>query len=82
MNQPTTDTRIRAIVARIAKREDPQGFALEADIYRDLGVESTAALDLLLSLEEEFGVSLGDDAFAQAKTVGDLVALVNKENPS
>jgi acyl carrier protein len=39
-------------------------------------VKSIAALDLLLSLEEEFGVSIADEKFGAARSVGALVALV------
>jgi len=73
-----TEQRVRTIVERVAKKAQA-GFSSEADIYRELGVESTAALDLLLSLEEEFGVSLDDGSFAQALTVSALCALVEKE---
>jgi acyl carrier protein len=73
-----TEQRVRVIVERVAKKAQA-GFSAEADIYRELGVESTAALDLLLSLEEEFGVQLDDGAFAQALTVQALCALIEKE---
>jgi len=73
-----TEQRVRTIVERVAKKAQA-GFSADADIYRELGVESTAALDLLLSLEEEFGVTLDDGAFAQALTVSALCALVEKE---
>ena len=65
---------IRAILQRVGKLEP--GFSAQADIFRELGVKSAAALDLLLSLEEEFGISIGDDAFGEARTTEKLVALV------
>ncbi|HZS40684.1 MAG TPA: acyl carrier protein [Polyangia bacterium] len=73
------ETRVRSIVARVAKL-DGDGAALnaDADLFRELGVESTAALDLLLSLEEEFGVSIDDQAFGDSRTVNALAALVGK----
>ena len=72
------ETRVRTIVARIAKKPDPALLAPDADLFRELGVESTAALDLLLSLEEEFGVSIPDDAFGEARTVHALVHLIQR----
>jgi len=50
---------------------------VDADVFRDLGVESTAALDLLFSLEDEFGVAVPDDAFSSARTIGKMTELVD-----
>lgn len=69
-----TENKVRAIVGRIANLEP--GFSATADLFRDLGVKSVAALDLLLSLEEEFGISIADDQFGDARSVNALVALV------
>ncbi len=68
------EEQVREIIARVAKIEP--GFVATADIFRELGVKSAAALDLLLSLEEDFGVTISDDAFGEARTVEKIVALV------
>lgn len=73
----TVDERIRAIVARLGKHPDPAALPADADVFRELGVKSTAALDLLLSLEDEFGVHIPDDAFNDARTIARLAALVS-----
>ena len=70
------EAKIREIVARVAQSEDPGALPEDADIFRDIGVKSTAALDLLLSLEEEFEVSIADDAFAEARSIRALTSLV------
>jgi acyl carrier protein len=70
-----TEEKIRAIISRIANLED--GFSGAADLFRDLGVKSIAALDLLLSIEEELGVSISDEAFGDARSVDKLVVLVD-----
>ena len=68
--------RICAIIGRIVKKPVQDGVPLDADVFRELGVESTAALDLLFSLEDEFGVAVPDDAFSAARTVRKMAALV------
>jgi acyl carrier protein len=68
--------RVRAILRRVARLEG--SYSADADVYRDLGVKSIAAIDLLLSLEEEFGVAIGDEAFANARSVKALVGLVEE----
>jgi acyl carrier protein len=74
MPDASIEERIRAIIVRIARIEP--NFSATADIFRELGVKSAAALDLLLSLEEEFNVSVSDDAFGDARTVERMVALI------
>jgi acyl carrier protein len=69
-----TETKIRSILKRVARLDGE--YSATADLFRELGVKSIAALDLLLSLEEEFGVSIADDAFGAARTLGELAALV------
>jgi acyl carrier protein len=68
------EARIRGIIKRVARVDGEYGSG--ADLFRELGVKSVVALDLLLSLEEEFGVAIADEAFGEARSVGALVALV------
>lgn len=65
---------VRVLIARIARIAP--GFSTTADIFFELGVKSASALDLLLSLEDEFGVSIADEAFGDARTVEKLVELI------
>lgn len=73
----TTEARISAIIRRVSKKAGDGPMPVDADVFRDLGVESTAALDLLFSLEDEFGVAVPDDAFSSARTIGKMTELVN-----
>jgi acyl carrier protein len=75
MTESNIEEKVRGIIVRIA-RIDP-GFSADADIFRELGVKSAAALDLLLSLEEEFDVAISDDAFGEARSVTKIVALIS-----
>ncbi|WP_033428933.1 acyl carrier protein [Saccharothrix syringae] len=46
-------------------------------IVADLGIDSLATVELLLSLEDRFGISLVEDPrAADVETVGDLVELI------
>jgi acyl carrier protein/seryl-tRNA synthetase len=67
--------RVREVVRRVAP-ELEGSFSPTADLYRELGVKSVSALDLLLALEEEFGVTLDDEAFGEARTVKKLAAMI------
>jgi acyl carrier protein len=71
----TTDaiqTAITDAVARIAGISPP---APEADIYL-AGFASTDALELLVEIEEVFGIVVPDDQFIECRTVTSLTRLV------
>lgn len=74
----TTETRVSEIIRRVSKQKPNGALPLDADVFRELGVESTAALDLLFSLEDEFGVSVPDDAFSSARTVRKMTELIDQ----
>ena len=71
--EPTSiEARVSTIVCRLAKLPS---LAPEQD-YFDAGLASVQALELLLEVEEAFGVSLSDDQFADVRTVRQLTQLV------
>ena len=61
-------------VARVSAETD--GFTPDADLFRDLCVDSAAALDILLSLEHEFGVAIPDDTFGNARSLRAIASLI------
>jgi acyl carrier protein len=73
----STEMRVSAIIRRVSKQKGEGPLPVDADVFRDLGVESTAALDLLLSIEDEFGVAVPDDAFSSARTVRKMIELID-----
>jgi acyl carrier protein len=75
MTPAEIETIVRAIVGRVAPNVS-SGFSADSDLYREVGVKSLAALDLLLSLEEQFGVCIEDESFGEARSVATLVALI------
>lgn len=52
---------------------------LEASLVDDLEADSLDAVEIIVKLEEEFGLSVSDDAAQGIKTVGDLVEVIAKE---
>jgi acyl carrier protein len=52
------------------------GPVTEADAFADKGVDSLATVELVLDLEEAFGVELDEADVQGARTVGDLADLV------
>lgn len=48
----------------------------DASITSDLGADSLDLVDLAMSIEDEFGIELSDDALEHIKNVGDMVKYV------
>ena len=49
----------------------------EAGIAEDLGADSLDVVELLMAIEDEFGVEIPDEEIENIKTVGDLVNFIN-----
>lgn len=51
---------------------------LESRIIEDLGADSLDVVELLMTLEDETGKTIPDEQVTTIKTVGDLVAVLEK----
>ena len=51
----------------------------EANLKEDLGADSIDAVEVIMSLEDEFNVTISDDAAQNIKTVQDLVNYIEAE---
>lgn len=50
---------------------------LEASFVDDLGADSLDTVELLMAIEEEFGIEIPDEDANKAKTVGDVINYIN-----
>jgi acyl carrier protein len=55
---------------------DEDDVTPEASFFDDLGADSLDIVELVMALEEEFGVSIPDEEAEKIKTVGDAVAFI------
>ncbi len=69
--------RIREIILDYVEAE-PEQITESTSLRNDIGASSFDLMNIAMALEEEFGVSLPDSLLPKVKTVGDLVALINK----
>ena len=51
-------------------------ITLEARMIEDLGADSANLMMLIMDLETEFDLTVEDDALANIKTIGDIVAYI------
>lgn len=76
-NKKSTLDKVREIIAKqlSAKLEDVKP---DSNIAEDLGADSLDLVEILMSLEDEFGISIPDEAIPQIKTIKDVVEFIEK----
>lgn len=50
----------------------------EKEVVKDLGADSLDIVEMLMSLEEDFGITISEDDAVNIKTVGDIVKLIEE----
>lgn len=55
---------------------DEDAVTSEASIQDDLGADSLDIVDLIQTIEDEYDLSIPDEAVENIKTVGDIVAYI------
>ena len=63
---------VKEILAR-QLRVAPEKVTIDAQIKRDLGADSVDILQLLMRLEDDYGIVIPDQELAKFETVGDVV---------
>ena len=51
---------------------------MESDIINDLGADSLDVVEMLMSVETEFNVTVPDEVAMDMKTIGDVVSFIEK----
>jgi acyl carrier protein len=69
--------RLKTVVVQEIK-VSPDLIVLEASFRDDLGATSVKIFDLILAIEDEFGIEVPDEDAIQITTVGDAVAYLEK----
>lgn len=67
--------KVAAIIAKELDK-DVSNIKMETRLVEDLGADSLDAVEIMFSLEEEFGMEIDDDSAQSIKTVGDLVKYI------
>jgi len=58
---------------------DPETITAETSITEDLGGDSLDMVELMMSIEDEYGVAIEDEKLAQIKTIGDVVKIIEEK---
>ncbi len=57
---------------------DEDKVTMEASVIDDLGADSLGIVDLVMALEDEFDIEIGEDQYENFKTVGDIVKYIEE----
>jgi acyl carrier protein len=69
------DKRVREIVAEQLER-DVNEVKNEASFIDDLGADSLDIVELVMKMEEEFGIEIPDEEAEKIKTVNDVIQYI------
>ncbi|MBO4605926.1 MAG: acyl carrier protein [Bacteroidales bacterium] len=70
--------KVQAILAKQLRIADPAKIKPESLISKDLGADSLDILQLLMKIEDEYGIVIPDETLAKFQTVGDVVDFLEK----
>jgi acyl carrier protein len=80
MASPEIENRLRKIVAE-QLGADETSIVPSANFTDDLNADSLDLVELIMALEEEFGIEIPDDDAENIRTVGDALTYLDKHSP-
>ena len=75
------DQQVFREVCAILQRSTPEDVTLRPDteLTADLNIDSVAAMDLIMQIEDQFGIDIPINLVADLRTVQDLVEVVQQQ---
>ena len=58
----------------------PDKITMTSKVIDDLGADSLDVVEMLMTLEDEFNVTVSDEESVNLKTVGDIVKLIDSKS--
>ncbi|RMF72295.1 MAG: acyl carrier protein [Acidobacteria bacterium] len=77
---PTPDEIRSKVVETIAKsfKIEPDQVSDDKSFQDDLGADSLEIVELVMALEEEFGIEISDEEAEKIRTVGDAIKFITE----
>ena len=72
------ESRVKAIIVEKFGVQESQ-VTSEANFTNDLGADSLDRVELIMEIEDEFGISISEDQAEKIATVGDAVKYVEEK---
>lgn len=80
MSTNQVEARLLELLRGAKRGELPDPIRPEMDLVADLDLGSAEVMDLLAGVEDEFGIEISEVDAARLRTVGDVVAYVEKKS--
>ncbi len=71
--------KVKSLLADKLNVADPDSITMESNVVTDLHADSLDVVDMLMSLEEEFNISVPDDIANELVTVGAIVKYIESQ---
>ncbi len=71
--------KVQKLLAESLNIDDPSKITMESNIVQDLGADSLDMVELLMSLEDNFGITVPDEAANDLVTVGAIVKYIEEQ---
>ncbi len=72
-----SEERVKEIIAKELE-VSPDQLTADASFIDDLGADSLDTVELVMALEEEFGIDIPDEDADKIRTVGDVMSYLQK----
>ena len=75
------DPQLFTVIQGILNKHNPAGVAItpDTDLVADLSLDSVAAMDLVMEIEDHFDLDIPVNDLSDLRSVRDLVALVRRQ---
>jgi len=68
---------VKLIIAEVAECK-PKEIGLDTNFYKDLGIDSIKAVEILVAIEKKFSVSIRDEQIGEITTVRQIANLATR----
>ena len=69
--------KIRSIISEQLSIDDVDTITLDTSLTEDLEADSLDAVEVIMALEDEFGIEIPDEEAEHFKTIGDICNFTN-----
>ncbi|MBO6263562.1 MAG: acyl carrier protein, partial [Clostridia bacterium] len=52
----------------------------DSDVVKDLGADSLDVVQMLMELEDQFGITVPEEEATEIKTVADIIKIIDSKN--
>ncbi|NLW21734.1 MAG: acyl carrier protein [Tissierellia bacterium] len=73
-----TFERVRDIIADVLGIDEVEDISRGTSIMDDLNADSLDAVEVMMALEDEFGIEIPDEEAGEFENIGDIVAYIEE----